>query len=53
MTRAAVVERTVESPRLGTIGITVHESIEAGLARGNGYLWASVTPKGFPRTEEA
>lgn len=45
-------ELAVDSPRLGTIGITVHESIEAGLALGNGYLWASLTPKAFPRAGE-
>lgn len=40
---------TVEDPRLGAIGITVHEVLEAGLAAGNGYLWTSPTSKAFPQ----
>ena len=42
---------TVETPQQGTIGITIHDVIEAGLAAGNGYLWTSPTPKAFPREQ--
>ena len=31
--------------------ITVRDVMEAGLAMGNGYLWAEVTSKAFPRTD--
>jgi len=31
------------------ITITVHESMETGMAAGNGYLWLEATRKAFPR----
>jgi hypothetical protein len=33
------------------ITITVHESMETGMAAGNGYLWLEPTSKAFPRPE--
>lgn len=41
------------SAHLGTIDITIHDSMETGMALGNGYLWAAPTSKAFPRQEEA
>lgn len=33
--------------------VRVHQVMEAGQALGNGYLWAEVTSKAFPRTESS